>query len=487
MNSSRLMLVLGTLLLCSCGGSGNTETHALGGMVSGLVGSRLVLQTNSVNSGKVITPAGNGSYSDLFGNLPKGTAYNITVDTQPTNPSQTCVVENGSGTISDSDVTNIHVTCTTNPGRFLYAVLGNGSVSGYQIDATSGALTLVTGSPWTLAPLSGSFSPVEPVTIATDPTGKRVFVMSQANVIGGQLSVFDIDRGSGAVTPYDNVHLHSPNSTASESGPPLSLVVHPSGKFLYVNSALCGGVHDTCEYSLFEYDVEHRSLTRFEGVPWDSLEPFHLVIDPVGRFLYVNGTGGTHVLRINPDTGDLAEIPGSPFEQGELITDAAPSGKFLYAAVESSTTISVYAVDGNTGALSTAPGSSLYLVPPGSPYNPNSPSLVGFTIDPRGQFAYATQNDLDSISIYAIEPSTGALNPIAGSPFPITSTPNIFPDRMAVDPLGHAVYVTTISGPPGLYGGSAYTLDQSSGALTSPVDGSPLTWPAPASAIAISN
>jgi hypothetical protein len=42
----------------------------------------------------------------------EGSAYNVTVQTQPTE--QTCTVTNGSGTMGASNVTNVNVSCTTN-------------------------------------------------------------------------------------------------------------------------------------------------------------------------------------------------------------------------------------------------------------------------------------------------------------------------------------------------------------------------------------
>ena len=42
----------------------------------------------------------------------QGTAYDVTVGTQPSNPSQNCVVDQGSGT-AKTDVTDVAVTCST--------------------------------------------------------------------------------------------------------------------------------------------------------------------------------------------------------------------------------------------------------------------------------------------------------------------------------------------------------------------------------------
>src|SRR5271167_156542 len=121
---------------------------SLEGTLSGLVGSRLMLQNNGapgfqINGATTDGSTANGS-SVIFTSVPFNTAYNLTVQIQPTNPSQTCVVANGTGMAGTSDVTNIAVTCTTNPPRFAYvANRGSNNVSAYSVDDTTGALTAI--------------------------------------------------------------------------------------------------------------------------------------------------------------------------------------------------------------------------------------------------------------------------------------------------------------------------------------------------------
>jgi len=94
-------------------------SYKLGGTLSGLVGTNLVLQ-NSSNLEK-LTLTANGSFN--FVNLvPTGTAYTITITTQPTGPVQTCTLTPGtdSGTAT-ADVTSIAVTCKA----VTYSVGGN--------------------------------------------------------------------------------------------------------------------------------------------------------------------------------------------------------------------------------------------------------------------------------------------------------------------------------------------------------------------------
>jgi hypothetical protein len=90
----------------SGGGSGANSTFTIGGTVSGLDGTGLVLQDNG---GDNLTIAGNGSFTSAT-SLATGKTYAVTVQTQPSNPQQTCSVSNGSGTVS-ANVTSVQVTC----------------------------------------------------------------------------------------------------------------------------------------------------------------------------------------------------------------------------------------------------------------------------------------------------------------------------------------------------------------------------------------
>ncbi len=79
--------------------------------MSGLSGTGLVLQFNGGNN---LAVSAAGSFT-IPTRLRSGSAYSVTVLTQPTNPSQTCsVVANGSGSIGSANVTNVAVSCVTN-------------------------------------------------------------------------------------------------------------------------------------------------------------------------------------------------------------------------------------------------------------------------------------------------------------------------------------------------------------------------------------
>src|SRR5271168_4355953 len=93
------------LLMVGCGGGGSgggssLATYTIGGTVTGLTGTGLILQTNA---GDVVPVSAAGAFT--FANqLGSGAAYVVTVKTQPSAPAQNCVVTNGSGTVGTTNI-----------------------------------------------------------------------------------------------------------------------------------------------------------------------------------------------------------------------------------------------------------------------------------------------------------------------------------------------------------------------------------------------
>ena len=231
--SVRLLAAVITLAMmtsCHSGGGGCVsgapclQLVALQGTLSGLVGSGLVLANESQFSSGFEGTAANGTQVG-FGAAFTGEAYNLTVQTQPRSPAQTCVVTNGAGTAGNTNVTNISVTCTTNPPRFAYvANRGSNNISAYSIDPATGILAVIAGSPFAAGNL--------PVAIAVDSTGHFAYVVNQ---LDATLSAFSIDRNSGALTEVSG----SPFATGLS---PTSVAIDPSSSFVYVANGGAGSV-----------------------------------------------------------------------------------------------------------------------------------------------------------------------------------------------------------------------------------------------------
>jgi len=129
-----LVLLNAFMAGCSGGGgsndsNGSTPRYSIGGTITGLNGSGLVLQNNGADD---LTSSASGSFVFSRG-IVSGASYSITVKTQATNPFQFCGVTNGSGTVSEADVTNITVDC---PVSILASATAFGQT---RVDLTWGA------------------------------------------------------------------------------------------------------------------------------------------------------------------------------------------------------------------------------------------------------------------------------------------------------------------------------------------------------------
>ena len=155
-----------------------TNSYSVGGTVSGLAGSGLVLQNNA---GDDLAVTGNGAFTFTTSILSEG-SYSVSVKAQPTSPTQTCAVTNGTGTVGGSAITNVAVTCTTNTysvGGTVSGLLGTGLVLqnnlGDDLPITSnGAFTFATrltsGSGYSVTVKTQPTAPIQACTV-TNATG----------------------------------------------------------------------------------------------------------------------------------------------------------------------------------------------------------------------------------------------------------------------------------------------------------------------------
>lgn len=116
MRRSRIFLIGLALLGSACGGGGSSGgsggvTYTIGGVVSGLTGSGLILQNNGGGNLGVLA---DGAFTFTTG-LGSGSAYAVTVKTQPSSPAQNCVVARGTGTVGVANVTDVAVSCAPSP------------------------------------------------------------------------------------------------------------------------------------------------------------------------------------------------------------------------------------------------------------------------------------------------------------------------------------------------------------------------------------
>ncbi|MGA2980346.1 MAG: beta-propeller fold lactonase family protein [Terriglobales bacterium] len=280
--------------------------------------------------------------------------------------------------------------------KFLYAVnsLAN-SISIFNV-ALDGTLTL-SGPPM---PTGGS----SPNAAVIDPLGKYLLV---TNNLTDNVSVFSIDPGSGALS-----QIGSP--VPANSNPAQILITH-SGKFVYVSNPGIGAV------TVFSFS--NGVLSQLENSPAPSGSgAFGLAVDASDRFLYVanqsasnpspylSTIGNVSGFNIDPGTGALTPILGSPFTAangtGPTAVTVDPSGRFVYAVTTgSSYSIWCFTIDPTNGQLAAVTNSPFSLAAGG----------LFVLIDPTGNYFYiGSQNGIEG---YTYNPATGVPTAIAGSPF----------------------------------------------------------------------
>jgi 6-phosphogluconolactonase (cycloisomerase 2 family) len=328
--------------------------------------------------------------------------------------------------------------------EFVYAVSGNG-LYGFSI-LPNGALSSVLGSPYTVEHDDINAS------IALAPSGSLLFIAS-----GNAISGFSVNPATGVLT-------QSSAPPYPLEGAPVSEVVSPLGTFLYVAVSQDSNCGEACVqvYSILSTGELAPVQNSPFSVPnkWFTLPvaASSITIDPAGSYVYVTdvGSGNVTVYQVVTSTGALAEVSSVVAQQAPtsiaLALGVSPikyHPSYLYAISSgSSGGVSAFSVDTGNGSLNTVQG---------SPFSGSSgPQCVA--TDPLGRFMYVVNNASNSISVFEINASTGAL--AQGTSVPLNS-----PECVVVDGAGLVAYVTYISAQnQGMI--AVYKIDQSSGALT---------------------
>jgi 6-phosphogluconolactonase (cycloisomerase 2 family) len=426
--------------------------------------------------------------------LPSSSVFTFTVD------SATGALTLQPGSLTTSG--NVSAVAVDPSGRFLYVAGGSssaGHVSAFSINSTTGALTQITGSPFTagtspriamdpsgrflytgdsfgvsaftIDPATGALTPVAgspfaagapgPEAIAVDSKGKFVYFLSNNSVFA-----YAINGTSGVLTPV-------PGSPFAPSAPNLvtvSLAIDPTSLFMYVTNN--SQVQGTSSISAYRLDATTGALTPLLGSPFSAgtAEPLWVSVDPSGAFLYVPSfdtalSGVIEAFAIAPGTGVLAplgttlarQFPHAPVQLAISSGTTAATSRPQYVLVTNSGSndVSAYTIDPASGALAAVSGSPFL-----AGTNPTSVST-----DVLGRFAYVTNSGSNDISAFSINP-TGVLVPVTGSPF---TTGGTSPQSVVVDSSSEFVYAAN-SGSQNI---SEFTLNPSTGALSA-ISGLPL-------------
>ena len=244
----------------------------------------------------------------------------------------------------------IHVAAAPGEGRIYVSNSGDGTISAFDVDAATGALSAVAGSPFPLSSAAAS-----PWASAVSPSGTTLYV-----ACADGLETFAVD-GSGALTATPARDVSLPGRLRGD------LVIHPSGRFVYLADAGHGLVKS--------YAVAADGALSFSGEVAVGPEASALALDRAGTLLFSRSASTSPTFNARLDTivleagGELAsattfqgfdDAMGLPFVRGVdghhgLATSRRAGFDMLFDAYDADVTFytsySAYVVDRGAGAV----------------------------------------------------------------------------------------------------------------------------------------
>ncbi len=320
-----------------------------------------------------------------------------------------------------------------------------GSVLLLHIDGTTGQIFRGAQTP--------HLQDFTPASLAFLPSKNILYAM---NSFDDTISIFNV-AGDGTLT------LGSTPIAVGAS--PNAVVIDPSGKYLLVtNNFSNGGDYNGGDISVFRIDPSTGVLSPFGSPVPANTNPTEILFTHSGQFVYVTNPEIGMVTGFSFTNGVLSLVPETPVSSGQgggalgLAVDG--SDRFLYVTNPSATNtppnqstignISGFNIDPTSGALTPILGS-----PFTSTVGGQGPTAI--TIDPTGRLVYAvTPGSIFSVWCFEITPTNGQLVAVANSPFSVTAGGQF----ALFDPSGRFFYIGSAIGI------EAYTYNPSTGVLT---------------------
>ena len=393
-------------IACTTGSGGGTTKYTVGGTISGLTSAGLVLADNVGDHLTVMAGAKSFTLPTSFAG---GSAYTVSVSTQPSSPAQTCTVANGSGTVGAVNVTTVAITCSAP----LYTV--GGSISGL----TSGGLVLQDNAGDNLTVPANA-------TTFTFATGLKTGATYAATILtqpSAPAEVCTLTNGSGTI--------------ASSNITNISVSCVRIGQFVFVANSI-DGVNSNGDISAFAINPLNGTLTAVAGSPFamgtNDMYPTAIAIDRNGHVFVSNGHSTDVAVLDIGSNGALtfeSDYVTSATSGTAVAVSAIPANPYLYVGGSNTSNVQVgsisgFSVSANTGALTSNPN---------TPYSADS-GMSGIAVDPAAQFVFATSSAHDWILVYSVG-AAGDLTELTNSPFSTSPGGNLgSPYGVVTSPLG---------------------------------------------------
>jgi 6-phosphogluconolactonase len=289
-------------------------------------------------------------------------------------------------------------------GRVLYAVnelekyngKASGAVSAFTIARDTGALTRRDQQP-----SEGG----APCYVSVERSGRVVLV---ANYVGGSVAMLPV-RADGSLAPATQVVQHTgsgPNAERQTAAHAHCIVADPSNRFALAADL---GADRVFVYAL---DVEGKSLRHVEGgdaVMRSGAGPRHIAFHPTLPLVFATNELDSTVatLRFDAVRGALSPLTTrSTLPTGWSGTNypadihVAPSGRTLYVSNRGHNSIAVFSVAESTGALALE-----QVVPTDGDWPRN------FSLDPTGRWLLVANQRSGSIVVFGRDQKSGRLTP----------------------------------------------------------------------------
>ncbi|HKD35217.1 MAG TPA: lactonase family protein, partial [Pirellulales bacterium] len=249
-----------------------------------------------------------------------------------------------------------------------------------------------------------------PCHISIDNKGRFAFV---ANYSGGNVAVLPIEKGGRLGKTVSVVqHKGTVADPKRQGGPHAhSIALDPANRF-----ALAA---DLGLDKLFVYRFDHETgKLSPNDPPFGKLAPRsgprHFAFSPDGRFVYVINEIALTITTFAYDAErgalkSMSTVSTLPKDvtRGDWSTaeiTVHPSGRFLYGTNRGHDSLVIFAIDGQSGALT-------YVAhQPSGGKTPRS-----FGIDPSGNYLLSANQDSDNIVVMRINQQTGKLTPTGQS------------------------------------------------------------------------
>lgn len=291
------------------------------------------------------------------------------------------------------------------------------------------------------------------------PVGRFLYATGGGDRVAG----FRIDNATGRLEPLGETRL-------TDGARGLSAIADPSGRFLFVaRSGGRGGV------DVYAIDSSSGALRASVGSPFDlDRQTDSLTVSPSGRFLWSTRTFNLAIdsFPVNAQTGGLGASSSLSLSVPPTSPALRPDGRFLYFARGDLGEIRMASVDTGAGRLTEGPAIA-------------APDLVrSMTIDPAGAHLYvttATAFSSDTLFLYRVDLSSGALARVPGSPFAAgfdAAASNLRPDRVTLDPTGRFAYVQDRPGRTGARSRGVFVFPVQASGLFGPSFLGPFSTPA---------